>query len=361
MNPIIKKVSKAYTPWQISYFVSGKKFRQYRKTKTAAVELRADLLKKHGQFGSHAFELSQSQIADATRAMAMLEDRTTLVEAADFWIRNADAASDVTIEEVATEFLDARKEGTTKVYQSFLKVKVDRFVESFGADRRIGTITTREVGRYLEAQPFAAESVANIRRALVTLFSFALKQEYISKNPAKNTAAPRIVRGMPQFFSKSDLDKLLKTCRAIDPELETPLALSAFFGVRSHEVTRLKDSDIDRANKTILIRAEVAKTHHPRLIENLPDRCWQSITKPHLVISPKMLITRRAKIYKKAKIEWFNSALRKTFISHAVAAFQSAERVALVVGHRQTSTLHTHYRGLVSHAQGNEYFNIQEN
>ena len=179
MNPTIRKTKKAYTPWMVSYFVGGKRFRQFRKTRAAAEDLRRDLQSRHANMGASGFDLAPADLADAIRARAILDGRISLVEAADYWIRNADAASDVTIEETVADFFASKQSSTGERYRAFLKNKIARFVDHVGEDRRIATITTREINRYLDSLPYAAETIANARRALGTLFGYAIQQVFI--------------------------------------------------------------------------------------------------------------------------------------------------------------------------------------
>jgi len=62
----------------------------------------------------------------------------------------------------------------------------------------------------------------------------------------------------------------------------------------------------------------------------------------------------------KAIANWPWNARRRTFCTHHVAKYQSAEKTALILRHRGSSyTLHNSYRGLgVTQDQGREYFQI---
>jgi len=68
---------------------------------------------------------------------------------------------------------------------------------------------------------------------------------------------------------------------------------------------------------------------------------------------------RRKALKEAAGIRWFDSALRKTYTSYAVAYHGTADRVALVLGHNSAAMTHEHYRGIVTKAAAKEYFSLR--
>ena len=56
--------------------------------------------------------------------------------------------------------------------------------------------------------------------------------------------------------------------------------------------------------------------------------------------------------------EWPNNALRHSFASYHLAAFQDASALALELGHSTTRMIFQHYRALVTRSAGESYWQI---
>ncbi|MDC0311193.1 hypothetical protein OAL06_03100, partial [Akkermansiaceae bacterium] len=57
-------------------------------------------------------------------------------------------------------------------------------------------------------------------------------------------------------------------------------------------------------------------------------------------------------------MNWPNNALRHSFASYHLAAFQDASALALEMGHSTTRMIFQHYRALVTTAEALSYWNI---
>lgn len=92
---------------------------------------------------------------------------------------------------------------------------------------------------------------ANIHKAL----KYAVKTELIDSNPADKIERPKKARFTGSFYDSNEIQKLFEAARGTN--LEIPIFLGAFYGLRRSEALGLKWDAIDFINNTITIRHTV--------------------------------------------------------------------------------------------------------
>ena len=92
---------------------------------------------------------------------------------------------------------------------------------------------------------------ANIHKAL----KYAVKTEMIDSNPADKIERPKKARFTGSFYDSNEIQKLFEAARGTN--LEIPIFLGAFYGLRRSEALGLKWDAIDFTNNTITIRHTV--------------------------------------------------------------------------------------------------------
>ena len=92
---------------------------------------------------------------------------------------------------------------------------------------------------------------ANIHKAL----KYAVKTEMIDSNPADKIERPKKARFTGSFYDSNEIQKLFEAARGTN--LEIPIFLGAFYGLRRSEALGLKWDAIDFINNTITIRHTV--------------------------------------------------------------------------------------------------------
>lgn len=92
---------------------------------------------------------------------------------------------------------------------------------------------------------------ANIHNAL----KYAVKTEMIDSNPADKIERPKKARFTGSFYDSNEIQKLFEAARGTN--LEIPIFLGAFYGLRRSEALGLKWDAIDFVNNTITIRHTV--------------------------------------------------------------------------------------------------------
>lgn len=144
-----------------------------------------------------------------------------------------------------------------------------------------------------------------------------------------------------------------------EPSMIPYMAIGAFTGLRSAEISRLDWSAIDFDSGYIKVSGEITKTQQRRLVPILPNlRAWLL---PHKKDSgPVTFFTFRKGIRRCAKaagVAWKSNALRHSFGSYRIAEVQDAAKVSLEMGN-SPAMLFKHYRELVTPAQAQEWFSI---
>lgn len=147
---------------------------------------------------------------------------------------------------------------TLKGYRS----KVGHVIDGLGS-RRIGKLTTRDVEQFyasLRASK-APNTVLGVHRVLHAAYEFAVRAEWVDRNPTSNAETPS-----RHLEEPSDLDPVLvaKVLEAApdgwetdDPPLRTVAIVAAVTGAREAELCGLRWSDLDRHARTLLIRRRV--------------------------------------------------------------------------------------------------------
>lgn len=89
--------------------------------------------------------------------------------------------------------------------------------------------------------------------------SYAVKNMYISYNPAIGVTLPKRQRYETNFYNAQDVADLLKCVQGTP--IETPVLITAYYGLRRSEVLGLRWDAIDFRNNTITIRQKAVYTH----------------------------------------------------------------------------------------------------
>lgn len=172
-----------------------------------------------------------------------------------------------TWETVSAEYLDAcrtrRKAAaaTMKLYEGTVK----SFGEFLGAQRRadVGAITARDVDRWVThlQKRFSPGTVGTRIQILSGVFNWAVRQEFLARNPVARIDRPDS-RGLSRTpFSHQEVEKMLAQARhevnagvRAAPDRLTLLLLGLCTGARLMDCARMKweNVDLDRAQLTFL-------------------------------------------------------------------------------------------------------------
>jgi integrase len=193
----------------------------------------------------------------------------------------------------------------------------------------------------------------------------------------KNPAGSRV------HLALDDALHLLKTTRAEFPEILPAIALQMFAGIRTEEITKLDWKFIRRGR--IRLEPEVAKMGQvkgkrvPRFVDWWPVALdvWmpakfpaagplgpvtENLEKGKLVVRSQYLV-RKGELLERCRetkpdFRWGQNAMRHSYGTYGLAFFQSADRIAKLMGERDVDTVFNHYADYAEMDDGQKYFSI---
>jgi len=390
--------------WRANYIEEGKRRQKYFKTKAAADEWAEDRTEESLEHGT-------AKSLSAAERSAVIDNRERLAEldldlraAIEFAIRaksdlnpydvDPDEALDFMVDyhrrvnrsipfsELADEVIEAKKNaGRSKRHERDLRTKLDKFAEAFG-ERAVATLESREIDDWLHGLNHSPGTVNSYRRVLVLAFNYAVKRGYCETNPVESIDKVSEPEIEPAILTVGQLNTILTKA---DDRILPAFAIAAFAGLRSSEIEGTVDhdgldwSEIDFEEKTILVRADVAKgrrKRHVAMSKNL--RAW---LRPYAQPKGKVWPPNGRKLHesarraakfgrpgsetpneKKKKImltPWPKNALRHSYASYHLAEFRNPAELVVNMGHQDNAEmLFNHYRGIVKPKQAKAYWGI---
>lgn len=312
--------------------------------------------------------LTRMQIADATRAQAMLPPGMTLTEA----VRMLNSASSIaildgpgtesvynapTLESAGAEYLDARKGSIESRTLDEHRRYLARLSGAVGGEMRLDKIDSGLLEDFLKT---ATPSVRNAALAyLSAFFSWALKRKYVARNPCEDVERAKRKKPPLGVLSPENFSELLRRARASDTTVVPYLVVGAFAGLRPVEAMRLKPDRIKA--QYIVLDAAITKTADARTVEIRPNlRAWLERF-PYSVPSKDLNgVNKRVRKLCRMQpaIPWPHDCLRHSFATYAYEATKDALLVSSELGHSGTDIFFRHYRALACPGDGAKWFAI---
>lgn len=325
-------------------------------------------------------EISDRVRGQAIEGMKLLEPYgANLMDAVKHYVAHLESRrGGVPISRAIDELLLNRKSAEVSArYVNDLRLRLGRFLAAF-PDASTRSITTANIGSFLEGLGVAASTTNTFRRDLRTLFEFAVERGYVEINPVR-VKPIKCKDSKIEILSVDQTVQLLKSC---DPETLPSVAIGAFCALRQAEIERLDWSKVDLDEKIITVDADIAKMGSRRVVD-IPD-CAIKWLAPHAKdrgkVMPKefRILFDRARVragFKpsferrwdsllqtllqgKAKLEpWPANGLRHSAISYRLARCNDIGQVATISGN-SPSIIQRHYLKLVKPSAAEAYFKI---
>jgi integrase len=297
-----------------------------------------------------------------------------LDKAVDFYVENCAGLQPRTVREVLDEFIALRKQRTKKgtpasqIYLDTLESRLGRFAKDFQGP--IASVTGETIEEWLTGSEYKGRTRFNYVRLIKTLFKFAQAKRYFPRNvdPLENIESAFDDDGEIEVFTPEEMSRLLASAR---PELVPFLAIAAFAGLRSAEISRLDWSDVK--DRFIEIKKSKAKTRSRRLVPIQPNLAkWLApYRKPAGPVVPfanvpKQLIWLAESTAEPANadgtpgkpaVKWKHNALRHSFITYRMVTEQNENVVASEAGN-SPGMIFKHYRELATPEAGKAWFAI---
>lgn len=139
-----------------------------------------------------------------------------------------------------------------------------RMFSEFFCHKFLVDIDKQIVVDYLAAMTAHGNQITTIRnkiRSLNCFLNWAVKEGYLSTNPAKNVCVPKANKKQPVFLTQNQAAQLLDIC---DEMLRPMVAVALFTGMRAGEMQRLRWEDINVKHRSISIHK--SKNHKFRVV-----------------------------------------------------------------------------------------------
>jgi len=145
-----------------------------------------------------------------------------------------------------------RKATTSYDYETSIRLHI---LPRFG-DVRLDKIKPSDIQLWQNdlLQKLKPRRVRNIRATFNTIFSDALRDEIIIKNPISMVKTPKLDKIEVKSFSLEEMKTIIATAQ---DEMKAFTALGFFTGMRSGEIIGLKWEDVDFKNKEIHIKRAI--------------------------------------------------------------------------------------------------------
>jgi len=318
-------------------------------------------------------------VKEYVRAAQQLPQGATLREAVDFFIRrNPASLPQRTVRQVVDELIDQKTKGArSDVYLKDLTGRLGKFADAF--QMKIGQVTGPMMEKYLSSLDIARRTRMNHLRLIVGLFKFAVRRKYLAKDALDELdAVEKLDAELTEIeiFSPAELRGMLAAAR---PEIIPWLSIAAFAGLRHAELQRLDWSDVNMAERHIIVPAVKSKTASRRLVP-MPDNLFTWLAPyrqqtgrvtgfENMAKQIAWLISDMNESLKKQAVEaghdpknvrkftWKRNALRHSFISYRLAVLKDVAAVAIEAGNSPTM-IFRNYRALVTENEGKAWFNI---
>jgi integrase len=340
--------------------LGGGRNRRFFKDKAEAETFMQFAKGQQQNYGTAALSIPDSLRVEAIECSELLQPfGATLRDATNFYAAHLKAVTGSRkVGEVVADLLAARAaDGMSQRYLGDLRVRLGRFVLSFGKEMIAG-ISASRIDEWLRGLGVGAVTRNTFRRRLAVLFSFAKRRGYVTENPIADVERAKERETEIEILSVNEMARLLECA---SPEMVPFWAIGAFAGLRRAEIERLTWNEVDFEADVIEVKASKAKTASRRLVSIQPNlREWLAPYRGR--IGPVCPVNLQRKINDDReraglRAEWPQNALRHSFGSYHLARFNDAAKLALEMGN-SPATIFRHYRQVVKPREAERYWKI---
>jgi len=197
----------------------------------------------------------------------------------------------------------------------------------------ITVVTALELQSYIDAMTCGPRRKNNVRQVLCSLFRWARDRQILpdQRTAADMTAPAKIERKPIQVFSPDEVVSILS---AAGKEWRPALAIQAFAGIRTEELSRLNWGNVMLKKRLIEVPAAAAKTGRRRLVpifENLATFLAGQHSGKDSITPPELMDTLIKRLVRSG-IDWKKNGLRHSYGSYRCAQIADPARVAFEMG-----------------------------
>lgn len=365
--------------WEIDFsFPGGKKRRRMRFYRKVAGEAYRLALAKNREYKAHgqlAHALTSGQRWEAAECYKLLQPVTkttpvTLVDIVrDFLKLHPEGGRARTLDQLRVELIESKKKGgRSDRHVASLDYRLRALAAALG-DKPITAITTADLDEELRRHPnWNATTVHSVVQGWKVALNFAIRREYLVRNPADKLELPRIVHEEPEVLSVLQVRKLMAATLFADrdpllPQCRAYLAIGIFAGIRPlGELPFLDWQDINLDAGTITIRAATAKARVRRIVTMEPNLiAWlRPIAKERGSVLTRPVDELRLAARRVLNVtRWPADVMRHTFASYYFELHQNEQRTKKQLGHRDDGRVfYDHYCRPVEPSEATRFWNI---
>ena len=233
--------------------------------------------------------LDQTEAFDAEKALAMLDGKGTLCDAASAFLASyVSPDTAISMGSAAKLYDDDRGKFVlrgllSKPQHKCTRAKVERFVNWIGPDLAFATITKKRFQDFLDGTFTSPKNYENIRGALSHFVKWGVGEGYLNADPTIGvTSLGRQIskaRGVAKTKSPAEIREMFTWLEANAPEIIPAYALMTFAGIRpcqkSGEIIKLRPAQVNLNLGVITVLPEVSKVKEKRKFKMTPNlKAW---------------------------------------------------------------------------------------
>ena len=229
------------------------------------------------------------------------------------------------------------------------------------ANRNFSELSRLDCEEWLNST-FSTPSQHNkCRSFLHAIFEFALRREWVDKNPIKLIERKKIVEKEIKPLSLEEAKILLKNAKK--KNCSEVVGLMMLAGIRPKEAKRIEWNDIDLDENSIRVRSICSKTGGVRHVEICPKLKNILLEREARFgcLSPRNWSKKWKQIRDKSGFKglWVQDVLRHTYASYFAKRYSDLPRLQLNMGHRDLSLLRSRYVNMsqISKSDAADFFN----
>lgn len=374
--PVTVERTGVYTTYRVTWHADGTRKRKGFADQAEAMEFAKALARDLSASGGHQTPLTGKDrltylrardvakrlgvpldaIVDEYSAARTILGAGSLLDACRAYAGHKQSSPCPAMPDLVREFIK-HKEGMrlSEDHVQDLRKSLARFVEVVRVEMPM--VRPNHVEDWLGSmQDASPRSRRNRMAAVRNLVSYCERRGYLPKG-SLDLSVIEFPRGESevQIYTPTQLRKILASVR---PSEVPFVAIGAFSGMRSAEITRLRWEDIKP--DVIDVRARNAKTRQRRLVPILPAlAAWLRehrqedgpVCPLHDPIAPIGWRVREA------GVQWLHNGLRHSFGSYRMALVKNEAQVALEMGN-SPAMVFRHYRAVVTEERAREWFDV---
>ena len=362
--------------WELDYGkVDGKRKQKFFKTKTDAETEFAKVKELRRLHGDRSLSLSEDDRIRFSAARDQLRAvDATIDQAVKFYLDHARPLKPIRLGKMLDAFLWAKAcQGKRTRYQQQLKCSCSNFIrerEEFPAH----LVARPLIEQWLHGNKWAPKTQSVYLGDVRTMFSWALKQNHVTKNPCLDIELASPEPEEVTTMGVIEAERLL--CAALtawDVESRRPLsdllgyvALGLFCGIRPEELQRSDLASMDLDHATMIVAGRHAKTRQRRVVDISANavewlRAWRRLCPDQERIAGKNFKRRWERLREGCgwKLPWPHDVMRHTFASMHYAAYQNESKLQALMGHESANVLFSNYRAIRTPVEARKFWELR--